>query len=85
MEEPEKGKGFGPPEHGGKTAQVTSCQTSIFMAPDFISAEAMGTELPRRYPVCKNCKECQFLRDSLSVKANTEKSYPANCDWMRIE
>ncbi len=38
----------------------------------FIPAEAMGTELPRRCPACKNCKECLFRMDSLSFKENTK-------------
>jgi hypothetical protein len=44
----------------------------LFQPPEFIPAEAMGTELPRRCPGCKNCKECQFLMDSLSYKENTK-------------
>jgi hypothetical protein len=32
----------------------------------------MGTELPRRCPACKNCKEFQFHMDSLSFKENAE-------------
>ena len=31
-----------------------------FQTPEFLSAEAMGVDLPRRCPSCKNCKECQF-------------------------
>jgi hypothetical protein len=44
----------------------------LFHLPEFIPAEAMGTELPRRYPACRNCKKCQFRTDSLSFKENTE-------------
>jgi hypothetical protein len=32
----------------------------------------MGTELPRRCPACKNCKECRFRMGSLLFKVNTE-------------
>jgi hypothetical protein len=37
---------------------VHSCRSILFHPPEFIPAEAMGTELPRRCPACKNCKEC---------------------------
>ncbi len=40
--------------------------------PEFIPAESMGTELPRRCPECKSCKECQFWMGSLSFKENTQ-------------
>jgi hypothetical protein len=52
--------------------KVLSCRNGLFNPPEFISAEAMGTELPRRCPACKNCKECQFRMDSLTFKENTE-------------
>jgi hypothetical protein len=32
----------------------------------------MGTEVPRRCPACRNCKECQFRIDSLTIKENSE-------------
>jgi hypothetical protein len=53
-------------------ARVLSCQTTFFNPPEFIPAEVMGTELPRRCPACRNCKECQFRMDSLTFKENTE-------------
>ncbi len=40
--------------------------------PEFITAEAMGTEVPSRCPACRNCKECQFRMDSLTFKENSE-------------
>jgi hypothetical protein len=52
--------------------RVLSCRSSFFNPAEFIPAEAMGTELPRRCPACKNCKECQFRMDSLSFKENTK-------------
>ncbi len=52
-------------------SKVLSCWSSLFHPPEFIPAEAMGTELPRRCPACKNCKECQFQIGSLSFKENT--------------
>jgi hypothetical protein len=53
-------------------SKVLSCKSSLFHPPEFIPAEAMGTELPRRCPACKTCKECQFQIGSLSFKENTE-------------
>jgi hypothetical protein len=44
----------------GSAVKVLSCRNGLFNPPEFIPAEAMGTELPRRCPACKNCKECQF-------------------------
>jgi hypothetical protein len=52
--------------------KVLSCRTMLFNPPEFIPAEAMGTELPRRCPACRNCKECQFRMDSLTFKENAE-------------
>jgi hypothetical protein len=54
------------------SVRVLSCRTTLFNPPEFIPAEAMGTELPRRCPACRNCKECQFRMDSLTFKENTE-------------
>ncbi len=54
------------------SARVLSCRSTLFNPPEFIPAEVMGTELPRRCPACRNCKECQFRMDSLTFKENTE-------------
>jgi hypothetical protein len=54
------------------SVRVLSCRTTLFNPPEFILAEVMGTELPRRCPACRNCKECQFRMDSLTFKENTE-------------
>ncbi len=54
------------------TSKVLSCRSMLFHPPKFIPVEAMGTELPRRCPACRNCKECQFRMDSLSFKEITE-------------
>ncbi len=40
--------------------------------PEFLSAEAMGVDLPRRCPSCKNCKECQFRTSAVSYKEDQE-------------
>jgi hypothetical protein len=39
---------------------VLSCRSVLFHPLEFIPAEAMGRELPRRCPAYKICKECQF-------------------------
>ncbi len=52
--------------------KVLSCRSGLFNHPEFILAEAMGTEVPRRCPACRNCKECQFCMDSLTFKENAE-------------
>jgi hypothetical protein len=56
----------------GPAVKVLSCRNGLFNRPEFIPAEAMETELPRRCPACKNCKECQFRMDCLTFKENTE-------------
>ncbi len=38
------------------SVRVLSCRTTLFNPPEFITAEAMGTTLPRRCPACRNCK-----------------------------
>jgi hypothetical protein len=60
------------PEREPTPVRVLSCRTTFFNPPEFIPAEVMGTELPRRCPACRNCKECQFRMDSLTFKENTE-------------
>jgi hypothetical protein len=57
---------------GRPKPKVLSCRSTLFNPPEFIPAEAISTELPRRCPACNNCKECQFRMDSLSFKENTE-------------
>ncbi len=56
----------------GPSAKVLSCRTGLFNPPEFIPVEAMGMEVPRRCPACRNCKECQFRMDSLTLKENAE-------------
>ncbi len=67
MCEAEGGKKFTEPP-----LMVLSYKSTLFHPPEFIPGEAMGTELLRRCPACKNCKECQFQMDSLSFKENSE-------------
>ncbi len=44
--------------HKEPPAKVLSCRSGLFNPPEYIPAEAMGTEVPRRCPACRNCKEC---------------------------
>jgi hypothetical protein len=60
------------PGHQQAPVRVLSCRTVLFNPPEFILAEAMGKEVPRRCPACRNCKECQFRMDSLTFKVNAE-------------
>jgi hypothetical protein len=54
--------------------KLLSCKSVLFQPPEFIPAEAMGTELPRRCPAYKNCKDVSFawtachLRKTLSMR-----------------
>jgi hypothetical protein len=61
-----------PPVQEPTSVRVLSCRSTLFNPPEFIPAEVMGTELPRRCSACRNCKECQFCMDSLTFKENTE-------------
>jgi hypothetical protein len=42
-----------PPGQEPTSVRVLSCRTMLFNPPEFIPAEAMGTELPRRCPACR--------------------------------
>jgi hypothetical protein len=44
----------------------------IFQPSDFLTAESMGTDLPRRCTSCRRCKECKFRTDSLTFKEDQE-------------
>ena len=39
---------------------------------DLLTAEALGTDLPRRCHSCRSCKECQFRTTVLFAKENIE-------------
>jgi len=41
---------------------------------DLLSAEAMGTDIPRRWASCQNCKVCRFQATSLSFREDKEYS-----------
>ncbi len=61
-----------PPGQEPASVRVLSCRMTLFNPPEFIPAEVMETELLRRCPACRNCKECKFRMDSLTFKENTE-------------
>ena len=54
------------------TATVLKIRQGHFSPPDFLSAEAVGTETPRRCATCKHCKECTYKMESLSWEENNE-------------
>ncbi len=41
-------------------------ETKHFQVPEFLPAEALGVDLPRRCTSCRNCKECQFRTSAIS-------------------
>jgi hypothetical protein len=47
-------------------------ESKNFQTPEFLSAEAMGVDLPRRFSSCKNCKECKFRTSAVSYKEDQE-------------
>ena len=51
---------------------VLQARVSNFPQVDFLSAEALGTDLPRRCRACKSCRECQFRTSLLSSRENAE-------------
>jgi len=55
----------------------------IFQPSDFLSAEALGTDMPRRCKNCLKCKECQFRADSLTFKENQE--YQVILDGLKFD
>ncbi len=42
------------------SVRVLSCRTTLFNPPEFIPAEAMGTELPRRCPAIGTARNVSF-------------------------
>jgi hypothetical protein len=69
------------PDEGIRTGLLTNpsrvvppvhIEGGIFQPSDFLSAEALGTDMPRRCKNCLKCKECQFQADSLTFKENQE-------------
>ena len=50
---------------------------------DFLTAEALGTVLPRHCRSCKSCKECHFRTTVLSAKENVE--YEVICNNLSFD
>jgi hypothetical protein len=59
-------------EVDGGALVLVAQESKNFQTPEFLSAEAMGVDLPRRCPSCKNCKECQFRTSAVSYKEDQE-------------
>jgi len=53
-------------------AIVAGARVGHFVPLDFISAEALGTEMPRRCASCKKCSECKFRTSVLTFQQNAE-------------
>jgi hypothetical protein len=49
-------------KHVETESRVLSCRSTLFHPREFIPAEAMWTELPRRCPACRNAKNASFAR-----------------------
>ena len=45
---------------------------NTFTPMDFISAEAVGTDVPRRCATCRHCKECEFKLQCLTWEENKQ-------------
>ncbi len=58
-------------------------ERGIFQPSDFLTAGALGTDMPRRCKNCLKCKECQFRADSLTFKENQE--YQVILDGLKFD
>jgi len=86
------GSSEGPDGGANRAGQLTSSvkaappvhrENGIFQPSDFLMAEALGTDMPRRCKNCLKCKECQFRADSLSFKENQE--YQVILDGLKFD
>ena len=59
-------------ERESKACTVSYIEARNLRPLDFLTAEAVGTDVPRRCRSCKNCKECDFKVRSLTWKENAE-------------
>jgi hypothetical protein len=66
-----------------KAAPPVHRENGIFQPSDFLMAEALGTDMPRRCKNCLKCKEFQFRADSLSFKENQE--YQVILDGLKFD
>ena len=55
-----------------KIVSVNTVRTSHVVPPEFLDAEALGTDLPRKCGACKNCKECKYKTTLLSFQESAE-------------
>ncbi len=62
----------GPLTSSGRVVPPVHIENGIFQPSDFLSSEALGTDMPRQCKNCLKCKECRFRADSLSFKENQE-------------
>ena len=58
-----------PNKRGGKSQVMAN---SVMKIPDFLTAEGLGVELPKRCKACNQCKECAFKAVHLSWQENQE-------------
>ncbi|PVE29691.1 hypothetical protein DC007_14395, partial [Enterococcus faecalis] len=54
------------------TGHVMKIRQSLLEPVDFLTAEALGTEAPRKCAACKGCKECAFRTEALSWQESKE-------------
>jgi hypothetical protein len=73
----------GPPASPSRVIPPLHIERGIFQPSDFLSAEALGTDMPRRCKNCLKCKDCQFLADSLTFKENQE--YQVILDGLKFD
>ncbi len=86
------GSSEGPDRGANRAGQLTGSvkaappmhrENGIFQPSDFLMAEALGTDMPRRCKNCLKCRECQFRADSLSFKENQE--YQVILDGLKFD
>jgi hypothetical protein len=73
----------GLPANPSRVVPPIHIEGGIFQPFDFLSAEALGTDMPRRCKNCLKCKECQFRADSLTFKENQE--YQVILDGLKFD
>jgi hypothetical protein len=54
------------------TGRALKARINTFTPMDFISAEAVGTDVPRRCATCRHCKECEFKLQCLTWEENKQ-------------
>jgi hypothetical protein len=82
-ERPEGSTHGSQPTNPSRAVPPVHIEGGIFQPSDFLSAEALGTDMPRRCKNCLKCKECQFRADSLTFKENQE--YQVILDGLKFD